>query len=61
MRDRAEILGDSTRYIDSNTLVPQDTDKLKLLTLEVLIDIRDHLSALTTILGSVEKIAYRAL
>lgn len=30
------------------------------LTIEVLIDIRDLISSLTTILGSVEKIAYRA-
>jgi len=28
--------------------------------IEILVDIRDQLSALTTILGTVEKVAYRA-
>lgn len=44
MRDRSEILSDATTYTDSKTLVPEDTDKLRLLTLEVMVDIRDILN-----------------
>lgn len=60
MRTKEQILKDSTDRLDQ---VPEwdGTSSLhERLTIEVLIDIRDELSALITILGSVEKIAYRA-
>ncbi|MBA7694581.1 hypothetical protein ES703_103194 [subsurface metagenome] len=52
MRNRSEILRNATRYTDSKTLVPEDTDKLRLLTLEVLVDIRDVLDDLNQSIGS---------
>lgn len=45
MRTRPEILDNATRHTDKNVLVPEFDNKLKLLTLEVLIDIRDILAA----------------
>lgn len=52
MRDRGEILGDATFYTDSKTLVPEHPNKLKLLTLEAIVDIRDHLSTSIDVLRS---------
>jgi len=60
MRARAEILQDGIKNSQNAVSVPEFQDKLSLLTLEVLIDVRDELAALITILGSVEKVAYRA-
>lgn len=51
MRNRPEILGEATRYTDSNTLVPETNDKLRLLTLEVLVDIRDQIPVLSTLIS----------
>lgn len=60
MRERSEILADGLEAVKAETVLTQSDLKLTLLTLEALVDIRDHLSSLTTILGSVEKVAYRA-
>lgn len=60
MRARQEILAEA---LDNKAKTPDWDTTASLherLTLEVLVDIRDQLSALTTILGSVERIAYRA-
>lgn len=60
MRSKEEIL-DHTLTFQSTTPQPHFIASLHdQLTIEVLIDIRDLLSSLTTIMGSVEKIAYRA-
>lgn len=49
MRTRSEILDDVTRYTEKGDLVPVSQDQLRLLTLEVLVDIRDILAGdLTT-------------
>jgi len=60
MRHRAEILLDAIRKTDKDVIIPEFADKLSLLELEVLVDIRDNLNMLVTILGSVEKVAYRS-
>ncbi|MBA7612241.1 hypothetical protein ES703_19477 [subsurface metagenome] len=60
MRHKEEILSDIQQNIAA---APESTRPMlhhEYCVVEVLIDIRDQLSALTTILGSVEKIAYRA-
>lgn len=52
MRTRPEILDDATRHTDKGALVPEIRDLLTLLTLEVLIDIRDELYEINQSLGS---------
>ena len=59
MREKGEILADGLEAVRKETVLTQSDLKLTLLTLEVLVDIRDQFSSLTTILGSVEKIAYK--
>jgi len=44
MRHRSEILNDAIRNTDKDVTVPEFSDKLRLLTLEVLVDIRDALN-----------------
>lgn len=43
MRSRAEILHDGIRETDKHVIIPEFSDKLRLLELEVLVDIRDVL------------------
>lgn len=60
MRERSEILGDGFEAVKEETVLTQSDLKLTLLTIEALVDIRDSISALITIMGSVEKIIYRS-
>ena len=60
MKTKEHILRDSLDTQASQPNWEMVHSEQAILTLEVLLDIRDQLSALTTILGSVEKIAYRA-
>ena len=59
MRNRAEILFDAVRKTDKDVTVPQFSDKLRLLTLEVLVDLRDEINETNNILASVKRIIYR--
>ncbi|MBA7496291.1 hypothetical protein ES702_06890 [subsurface metagenome] len=55
MRDRAEILFDGMRKTDKNVMIPEFGDKLELLKLEVLIDIRDVLNTKTERIAAAQK------
>lgn len=60
MRSKQQILSDS---LDTKVKTPQWDVTASIherLTIEVLVDIRDQLTALITILGSIEKITYRS-
>lgn len=60
MRTKEQILKESLDWKSKTPDWDVTASLHERLTIEVLVDIRDQLSALTTILGSVEKIAYRA-
>jgi hypothetical protein len=60
MRSKEEIVNELKRTKQDNISTYYAGTPSEMITLEVLIDIRDLISSLTTILGSVEKIAYRA-
>ncbi|GAI73384.1 unnamed protein product [marine sediment metagenome] len=60
MRTKEQILNDSLKVQAKEPQWDCTASRHEQLTIEVLLDIRDQFLALTTILGSVEKIAYRA-
>jgi len=59
MRSKNEILDDSLKAQSKTPVWDTTISKNEQLTIEVLIDIRDELTGLITILGIVEKIIYR--
>ncbi|MBA7603612.1 hypothetical protein ES703_10726 [subsurface metagenome] len=59
MRTKEEIIDDLKKTKQDHYSTYHDGTPPNLITIMVLIDIRDQLAALTTILGSVEKIIYR--
>lgn len=59
MRSKEEIFNDLKKTRQDNYGTYLDGPPPEVLILEVFIDIRDLISSLTTIMASVEKIAYR--
>jgi len=55
MRNRAEILGQGLSVVKQETVPTQSDLKLRLLTLEALVDIRDELNETNNILASIQK------
>lgn len=56
MRDKQQILQDATRKTEKDVTIPQFSDKLTLLTLEVLVDIRDSLTSEPAALSTLNSI-----
>lgn len=60
MRTKAQIIDQLNKIRNPFGASHQAQHLLNKVFIEVLVDIRDELTALTTILGSVEKIIYKA-
>lgn len=60
MRSKQQIVDQLNKLPKPFGTINQDSQVLTKIMIEILVDVRDELTALTIILGSVQKVAYRS-